>query len=508
MHRRVALAIEARAGDRPSMDDARELAGQYRASASLPGAARGVGHAGRAAEHAEAAGAYDTAASLFEIALELLPDDGPERERLTARRAMALLRATRYDEGAELVLEVADELAGRDERRAAASLIADAAWASEMAGGSPSAFALAAAGTPLVDPNERDDVWARLTILDLRRRESIEPGRVGVPIDTPERREAARLLHADPRFRGSLAWAVWDTRADVLGARDGRHARPHVLGRVLPRRAPHVAAVRRRRRGARPRVGGGERLGGRGALRSRTRLPRRRRVDDGARRELARRIDLRGSFALQLLGAKDDLVHARDDGYEDLWGLAALLTSENTDRAQRWAEAVWFAAGARTLALEGRTDEARTFLDGACEALPSVPAWIVSSNRVVGDAAEAMWVLGDGTHLDAIAEAVRSKLVGPDFRCPLVDPRLALARVRGIAGDVDGARQAFDAARTVCDEDGLDTMRAMVDHDEGLLLARAGDTEGARTLAKVAAERFADLEMGGWLVRAEELAAR
>jgi len=64
-------------------------------------------------------------------------------------------------------------------------------------------------------------------------------------------------------------------------------------------------------------------------------------------RELARRIDLRGSFALQLLAAKDDLVHARNDGYDDLWALAALLTSENTDRAQRWAEAVWFASGSR-----------------------------------------------------------------------------------------------------------------------------------------------------------------
>ena len=225
-------------------------------------------------------------------------------------------------------------------------------------------------------------------------------------------------------------------------------------------------------------------------------------------RELARRIDLRGSFALQLLAAKDDLVHTRNDGYDDLWALAALLTSENTDRAQRWAEAVWFASGSRALALEGRTDEARTFLDGACEALPSLPAWIVSSNRVVGDAVEAMWVLGDDAHADVIAEAVRTKLVGPDFRCPLVDPRLALARVLGMTGDVDGARQAFDAARTVCDEDGLAPLRAIVDHDEGLLLARAGDTEGARELAKGAAERFAELEMGGWLVVAEELAAR
>jgi hypothetical protein len=60
----------------------------------------------------------------------------------------------------------------------------------------------------------------------------------------------------------------------------------------------------------------------------------------------------------------------------------------------------------------------------------------------------------------------------------------------------------------VCDEDGLETLRAIVDHDEGLLLAGAGDTEGARILAKAAAERCADLGMGGWLVRAEELAAR
>ena len=422
---------------------------------------------------------------------------------------MALLRATRYDEGAELVLEVADELAGRGERRAAASLIADAAWASEMAGGSPSAFALAAAGTPLVDPNERDDVWARLTILDLRRRESIEPGRVGVPIDTPERREAARLLHADPRFRGSLAWAVWDTRADVLErGTDDMHALTFWAGcyrDALPMWQRSAAAAE-----ARGLVSEAVNDWA-GAARCAVALGF---LDDA---ESMMEHAARARRAASTCGGRSRCSSSAPRTTSSTRATTATTTCGDWRRCSRRRTPTARSAGPRrcgsrpaprTLALEGRTDEARTFLDGACEALPSVPAWIVSSNRVVGDAAEAMWVLGDGTHLDAIAEAVRTKLVGPDFRCPLVDPRLALARVRGIAGDVDGARQAFDAARTVCDEDGLDTMRAMVDHDEGLLLARAGDTEGARTLAKVAAERFADLEMGGWLVRAEELAAR
>jgi DNA-binding SARP family transcriptional activator len=507
LHRRVAEAIDARTAGAPSVSEARELAGQYRASASLPGAIRGVEHAVRAAEHAASTGAFDTAASLFAIALELLPSDAPTRVELSSRHALSLLRSTRYDEGAALALDAADALIARTGARAAAALLAEAAWAAEMAGGSTTAFALAAAGMPLVAAGPRDDVWARLTILDLRRREADEPSPVGMPLDPPERREAARILHADDRFRADLAWAVWEDRAEILERGfDDMHALTFWAGRY--REA--LSSWQRAAAAAEARGLVSEAVNDwSGAARCAVALGHF--ADAGSMIEraedLARRIDLRGSFVLQLLAAHDDLVHARDDGYDELWASSRRLTSERLDRAQRWAEATWFASGARAFALEGRADDARTFLDAVMAVLPSVPRWIVSSNRVVSDAVAAMWVLGDARHLVIAEDAVRTKLLGPDFRCPMHDPRLAMARCAALGGRVDEAREWLGAARAVCDEDGLGPLRAIVDHDEAVLLTRDGDRAGARERAAEAADRAAALGMGGWLRRAEGLAA-
>jgi DNA-binding SARP family transcriptional activator len=507
LHRRVADVIEQRAGARATVADARELAGQYHASASLPGAERGVAHAIRAAEHAKATGAFDTEAALLGIAVDLVSADDPGRDDLVARRGIALLCAGRFEEGGTLALAVADEAVAAGDIRGAAVLVAEAAWAAEMAGGSPVAFALSAAGMPLVADGPRDDVWARLTILDLRRREGDEPTDIGLPLDPPERREAARVLHGDPRYRGDLAWAVWENRGEILErGRDDMHALTFWAGRyreALPlwQRAATAAEARGQVSIAVNDWGG--------AARAAIALGH---LADAASmiehaEDLARRIDLRGSFALQLLAALDDLVHARDDGYEDLWAASRRLTSERQDRTQRWAEANWFASAARSFALEGRVDEARALLDAVVEVLPAVPAWIVSTNRVVGDTVAAMWLLDDARHLTVVEDAVRTKLVAPDFRCPMTEPRLAMGRIAGLGGRRAEAGEWFNAARAVCHEDGLGPLLAIVDHDEALLAARAGDSATAHRLADAAAERAATLGLGGWLRRAEALAA-
>jgi tetratricopeptide (TPR) repeat protein len=346
-----------------------------------------------------------------------------------------------------------------------------------------------------------------LTILDLRRREGDEPADIGIPIDPPERREAARVLHADLRFRGDLAWAVWDNRAQVLErGLDDMHALTLWAGRyreALPlwQRAAAAAEARGQVSVAVNDWSGAARCAvALGHLADAVSMIER-------AEDLVRRIDLRGSFALQLLAAIDDLAHARDDGYDRLWAASRLLTSERQDRAQRWAEAGGIAGAARAFSLEGRHDDARALLDAVVAVLPNVPAWIVSTNRVVGDTVAAAWTLDDARHLAVIEAAVRTKLLEPDFRCPMTDPRHVMARVAGLGGRVDEARGWFDAARTVCDEDGLGPLGVVVDHDEALLAARCGDRATARRLAEDAVERAADLGLGGWLRRAEALAA-
>jgi hypothetical protein len=223
-------------------------------------------------------------------------------------------------------------------------------------------------------------------------------------------------------------------------------------------------------------------------------------------RELARRIDLRGAFALHLLGARDHLVHARASGFDELMEWLGELTVQRSDRAQRWAEAATYSALARSLAVEGRNDDARSLLDGVVEVLPMTPTFVVSTNRMVSDAVAAAWLTDDRRHLASMADAVRRVLVEPDFRCPMTDPRHAQARLLGLGGEVDGARRWFAEAREVAATDGLRTLAPIIDHDEALLLLRAGLATEAASLLEAASAGAAAVGMVGWVRRVERLA--
>ena len=70
------------------------------------------------------------------------------------------------------------------------------------------------------------------------------------------------------------------------------------------------------------------------------------------------------------------------------------------------------------------------------------------------------------------------------------------------------AREWFDEARRVLEEEGQRPLRATVDFDEALAHARRngpGDRERASELLEVALERFEPLGMTGWARRAQDL---
>jgi hypothetical protein len=506
LHRRVAEAIESACGGEPSPVESGEMAGQYHRSASLPGAERGVEHAVRAADHAEAAGGADRAAAFLGIALDLLPHGDERTTRLVARRGLALVAGARHAEGAALLVRAADELAAGGDRRGAAELMADASWTAELAGHTEEAFSLASTGLELVTGGPEDDVWARLYLLDLRRQEADDPRGLGIPIMTPERRRAARLMHADPRWRKDMAWAVWDHRDEILASdTDDVWALTMWAGRygaALPlwQRAATAAEARGQLAEAVSSWAGAA-----SCAVALGHLADADRWTDRAR-DLARRIELRGAFALHLVGARDQLVHARADGFDDLMEWLSELTVYRTDRAQRWAEAATYAAMGRIFAGEGRVDDARAMVDGVVEVLPEAPAAVVGTNRMVGDAVAACWLTVDTRHLDVLADAVQRLVVEPDFRCPMIEPRHVHARLLALAGDVDGARRRFAAARAVAVEDGLRPLRVILDHDEALLLLRQGRAEEAAPYLDAASRRATQLGMVGWVRRAERLA--
>jgi hypothetical protein len=121
---------------------------------------------------------------------------------------------------------------------------------------------------------------------------------------------------------------------------------------------------------------------------------------------------------------------------------------------------------------------------------------------------EALWVLGRLDHADVLERNLREKTLGPDFRYVHTDARLALARLCALTSRPDEAREWFERARQVLEEQGARPLRAITDFDEAWMEVRRGEAgDRVRTLRLLAAARggFQAIGMTGWLGRAEEL---
>ena len=128
--------------------------------------------------------------------------------------------------------------------------------------------------------------------------------------------------------------------------------------------------------------------------------------------------------------------------------------------------------------------------------------------RLTCDAAHALWALQRTDHLDVIERNLREKVIAPDFRYPMFDGRMALARLCALSGRFDEAGDWFARARSVLDEQGARPLRAITDYDEALMYARrnaTGDRALALPLLDAAMRQFNDIGMPGWTRRAEDL---
>jgi hypothetical protein len=115
-------------------------------------------------------------------------------------------------------------------------------------------------------------------------------------------------------------------------------------------------------------------------------------------------------------------------------------------------------------------------------------------------------MLGRTDHIEAIECNLREKTIAPDFRYPMQDARLSLARLCALQERYQEGVEWFDKARAVLDEQGARPMRAIVDFDEAWMYLRrsaSGDRERARPLVDAAITQFKSIRMNGWLRRAE-----
>jgi hypothetical protein len=169
----------------------------------------------------------------------------------------------------------------------------------------------------------------------------------------------------------------------------------------------------------------------------------------------------------------------------------------------RWAQSAFISAIARAHARLGRPDRALELLAAVLPALQRAASWGWTYLRTVCDAAETLWLLDRRDHLPVIEAALRDNVLPPDFRFPMKDARLALARLCALDGCHEEAGRWFAEARVTLDAQGARPLRAIVDFDEALMHQRAGQPDAARPLLEAAVDQFTRLEMTGWLRRAE-----
>jgi tetratricopeptide (TPR) repeat protein len=223
--------------------------------------------------------------------------------------------------------------------------------------------------------------------------------------------------------------------------------------------------------------------------------------------ELAERVGNPPVTALWLLAVPIVHTTVRGEGYERLLsGFEKLLG--NIAVSLRHRTAVILAVAALSYAHLGRGEEALGALGRALPSIQRGPGWGVSYGSMLYVAIESLWILERRDHADVLERNLREKMLAPDFRPPHTDARLSLARLCALTGRSDEAREWFEKARRVLDEQRARPLRAIVDFDEAWMEVRRGrDGNRPRALALLDAARgpFQSIGMPGWLRRAEEL---
>ena len=506
LHRRVAEVLAARLGAvHPTPAAAGEIAHHYQRSAELPGAERGGSFALEAAAHAEATGAHEEAARFLRAALELLVGDDGRRPDLLGRLGVALTWGLAFDQAVEVAGEAAVAIARAQGPASAAEYLAETAYACTMAGSSPHAWALAGLGLSHTG-DRRDVAWARLVSFDCERQAAERTDHPGIGIDTPERRESARILRAarlDP-FAPAPMEAVFSSREEAEQS-GNLVLRANYLGEfsaAVPAVQADVDAALAQNRIGRALRGVG-RLGCAYAALGRL-------TEAQQSLELARVLSARLGRPYFAAEVQDGLCGALDEGWEEakevFWPLA-----ESAPPNAVWALGYIRAASARIAAHLGDRESALRFLELLAPYLENAPIWTMYFPAITGHPAEALWLLDCVDHVEVVEAAVREKVLTPGFLGVFADARLSLARLCALTGRYDEAVAWFAEARPVIAGTGALPLLALADFDEALMYARRcrrGDAEQARPLLKEARRQFNEIGMTGWLRRADALDAQ
>lgn len=196
-----------------------------------------------------------------------------------------------------------------------------------------------------------------------------------------------------------------------------------------------------------------------------------------------------------------------DEGWEQNLKAAEAVLDERVIE-NKWVLAPSQTGFARAYAHLGRVEAALAMLAKAIPAIERVEHGGDNYTRMVCDTAGTLWMLGSTEHVDVIERNLRGKVIEPDWRYPMFDARLSLARLCALQGRHDEAVEWFAKSRTVLEEQGARPLRAIADFDEAWMYLRRdapGDQKRARPLLDAALAQFKSIGMTGWIRHAEAL---
>jgi hypothetical protein len=510
VHRQIAEQMERVWGERAG-EHAAELAYQFWRGAGAAGGARGADYAIAAATHAEAAYDYDEVAALLRIAMELLAPDDPRRARLLGRRALALTWALNHEEAVTSAGEAGELIAESEGASAAADFYELVARTMSRAGNIRGAWTMAQHGLRLIDAR-RDIVWASLTEIDISRKEAEDQDNPGIRVDSPASRELYAVLKRLPReqLRTRDFDPPFASREEVLRDPEspptallmlaGDFRRGAALQQQEAAEDEQRGAVARAIRGwadlARCQIVRGSFSEGRAAL------------DRAAK--LAARMTAPSFGLLTLVAAQGELCYATDEGWADMiTNSAAASFMDGAGPENNWASAMVNAYVSYLLLQINQPELAMERINVVMPALERGAPWARTYCSTACIAAATMWMLNRTEHVCAIERNIRLKVLAPDFRSPLSDSRLSLARLCALQARHDEAEEWFDKARAALDQQEARPLRAIADFDQALMYVRRaapGDKQRAAARLETAARQFEHLTMAGWVRRAHALA--
>jgi DNA-binding CsgD family transcriptional regulator len=524
LHRRLADALE-RLHANDSGQVAGELVRQYHASATLAGAQRGAIYALTAADQARAAYAPADAVMMLRLGLDLVTaGDNETQLRLVSALALAEAEAGLVAD-APRTLEAAVSLL--EQRSAGAEAIAELVYAVGEA-----LWVDAAAIDPLIERalsalGERRDLgWARLKLVRrLMVRDTFGPvlALEWVPFD-PQAVQIAREEGDETDYAHTLnvrfPWFGADLEqiiARVDGWRDpvarmyalvdivsymtlfGAGRSPGTADRLCSELgaltddvglAPHRAAARMFRSTL---------LGGRGEFAAAASEIRE------AQALLSGQPPASPSQALVTMVGELASQHVEADWprvADLMWDLA---TSPD-QHFSGWLSLGSAAFAAHGYARAGEGDRAREILGDILPALTRDDPLESTFSSAIGLAAGAVWELRATDLAQRLLPNARTVANADPREFYMTSSELTVARLSAVTGRFDQAVDYFQRARVTLERRGLWVLRAIVDHDEGLMRLEQHRPDAVSLLAAASA-RFEELGMREWSRRLAMLEA-